>query len=113
MIASDSKHSPSIASRVFSNARSKCFFHLFLLLYRQHLILWCIDLILILNKTLRSTIQIIRIQSANKFWDLPSIYAVEPKVGITGEILVNSNGDRETDYTLDDLDPETGNVQSQ
>lgn len=29
-------------------------------------------------------------------------------IGISGDIFVNSNGDRETDYTLDDLDPETG-----
>lgn len=31
---------------------------------------------------------------------------------ISGEILVNANGDRETDYTLDDLDPETGQFRS-
>lgn len=31
---------------------------------------------------------------------------------ISGDILINSNGDRETDYTLDDLDPETGQFRS-
>ena len=29
-------------------------------------------------------------------------------VGLTGNILVNENGDREADYTLDDFDPDTG-----
>lgn len=29
-------------------------------------------------------------------------------VGLTGEILINRNGDREADYTLNDMDPETG-----
>lgn len=27
---------------------------------------------------------------------------------MTGEITINENGDREADYTLNDLDPETG-----
>ena len=31
---------------------------------------------------------------------------------ISGDILINSNGDRETDYTLDDLDNETGQFRS-
>ena len=31
-----------------------------------------------------------------------------PPVGITGEVYVNQNGDRETDYTINDLDPVTG-----
>lgn len=29
-------------------------------------------------------------------------------VGLTGDIVINENGDREADYTLNDLDPETG-----
>lgn len=29
-------------------------------------------------------------------------------VGLTGDIFINENGDREADYTLSDLDPETG-----
>lgn len=29
-------------------------------------------------------------------------------VGLTGDILINKNGDREADYTLNDMDPETG-----
>lgn len=29
-------------------------------------------------------------------------------VGLTGDILINENGDREADYTLNDMDPETG-----
>ena len=29
-------------------------------------------------------------------------------IGITGEVYVNQNGDRETDYTVNDLDPVTG-----
>jgi atrial natriuretic peptide receptor A len=28
--------------------------------------------------------------------------------GLTGEILINENGDREADYALNDMDPETG-----
>ncbi|GBO44705.1 Atrial natriuretic peptide receptor 1, partial [Araneus ventricosus] len=28
--------------------------------------------------------------------------------GLTGDISINENGDREADYTLNDLDPETG-----
>lgn len=28
--------------------------------------------------------------------------------GLTGEIFINENGDREADFTLDDMDPETG-----
>lgn len=30
-------------------------------------------------------------------------------VGLTGDITINENGDREADYTLNDLDP-TGNM---
>ncbi|CAN7939316.1 unnamed protein product, partial [Ixodes hexagonus] len=30
------------------------------------------------------------------------------KSGLTGDITINENGDREADYTLNDLDPETG-----
>ena len=30
------------------------------------------------------------------------------KVGLTGDILINENGDREADYTLNDLDQESG-----
>ena len=30
--------------------------------------------------------------------------------GLTGDILMNENGDREVDYTLNDLDPETGTM---
>ncbi|CAN8013663.1 unnamed protein product, partial [Ixodes persulcatus] len=30
------------------------------------------------------------------------------KNGLTGDITINENGDREADYTLNDLDPETG-----
>ena len=30
------------------------------------------------------------------------------KVGLTGDIAINENGDREADYTLSDLDYETG-----
>src|SRR5207248_2023406 len=29
-------------------------------------------------------------------------------IGLTGDILINQNGDREADYTLNDMDPETG-----
>lgn len=29
-------------------------------------------------------------------------------VGLTGDIAINANGDREADYTLSDMDPETG-----
>ena len=29
-------------------------------------------------------------------------------VGLTGDIIINENGDREADYTLNDMDPETG-----
>lgn len=31
-----------------------------------------------------------------------------PQVGLTGDIYLNENGDREADYTLNDLDSETG-----
>ncbi|XP_017461476.1 PREDICTED: atrial natriuretic peptide receptor 1-like, partial [Rhagoletis zephyria] len=31
-------------------------------------------------------------------------------LGLTGDILMNDNGDREVDYTLNDLDPETGTM---
>jgi atrial natriuretic peptide receptor A len=30
------------------------------------------------------------------------------EVGLTGDIAINENGDREADYTLSDLDPENG-----
>lgn len=30
-------------------------------------------------------------------------------IGLTGDITINENGDREADYTLNDLDP-TGNM---
>ncbi|GFV90471.1 atrial natriuretic peptide receptor 1 [Trichonephila clavipes] len=29
-------------------------------------------------------------------------------MGLTGDITINENGDREADYTLNDMDPETG-----
>lgn len=32
--------------------------------------------------------------------------------GLTGDIYINSNGDRELDYTLNDFNPETGTMQS-
>ncbi|XP_013785353.1 atrial natriuretic peptide receptor 1-like, partial [Limulus polyphemus] len=32
------------------------------------------------------------------------------KDGLTGDIYINSNGDREADYTLNDLDPSTGEM---
>ena len=32
-------------------------------------------------------------------------------LGLTGEIMINENGDRELDYTLSDFNPETGIMQ--
>ena len=33
------------------------------------------------------------------------------QVGLTGDVFINENGDREADYTLNDLDVETGLMQ--
>jgi len=39
-----------------------------------------------------------------------NMYARFPSgsAGLTGDIIINENGDREADYTLNDMDPETG-----
>lgn len=54
----------------------------------------------------------VQLRSLNK-----SYYAIEnvsqhPQwtAGLTGDVLINDNGDREVDYTLNDLDPETGTM---
>ena len=38
----------------------------------------------------------------------PMLVTTITQAGLTGDITINENGDREADYTLNDMDPETG-----